>query len=177
MSKRTHRFAQIFLLFLSLMVVSASFYFEYHLQMEPCPLCIMQRVCAILIFMFCLMGICVSTVFRARVISLIQILIAGAGIYFAGRQLWLQSLPPEQTPACMPGLDIMMKYFPWQDVARALFWGAGDCAQLKWQWLGLSMPAWALLYFIFLFLISTFLFVLLRRTLAKISGIARIDWL
>lgn len=78
----------------------------------------------------------------------IQVIVSLAGLYFAGRQLWLQSLPADQAPACMPDLSVLIHYFPWQDVFHALFWGAADCAEPSASWWGLSMPVWALAYFL-----------------------------
>lgn len=83
---------------------------------------------------------------------------AAAGIYFATRQLWLQALPAEQGASCVPGLDILMRYFPWKDIAKALFLGSAECGEATWQMLGLSMPAWSLLYFIGILLAAAFLF-------------------
>ncbi len=148
MSKRVYRSFQSLLCLITFVVVFMSFYFQYALGMEPCPLCLMQRVCALVLGMFCLMGMCLSTLHRARWVAVFQALVALAGIYFAGRQIWLQSLPPDQTPACLPGLGMMLEYFPWQDIVHALLLGAGDCAHVDWQWYGISMAGWSLLYFI-----------------------------
>lgn len=158
MQKRTWRLLLVLLTAISLFVLAASFYFQYAKGLSPCPLCLMQRFCVFAIFFLSLMGICLSTQKRARFVSGMQIFFSICGIYFATRQLWLQTLPAEQGASCMPGLDILMRYFPWKDVARALFWGSGDCGERVWQMLGLSMPAWALLYFIGIFFCAFFLF-------------------
>lgn len=163
MSKRLYRNIQVFLSLITLFVFGASLYFQYHEGMEPCPLCLMQRFCVFLLLFLTFTGVRLGTIQRARLISLAQMLIAMAGIYFSARQLWLQSLPPESTPACLPSLEVLVKYFPWKDVLHALFWGAGDCAEISWQWLGLSMPAWVLLYFMLMFFVSFVLYWRLGR--------------
>jgi len=147
MSKYLYRNIEVVLCFLTLFILAASFYFQYVRDMQPCPLCIMQRLCVFGLLLCSLFAIRLGTVKRARIISTGQIFFALSGIYFSGRQLWLQSLPADSAPACMPGIDVLIKYFPWQDILHALFWGAGDCAEVSWQWLGLSMPAWTFLYF------------------------------
>ncbi len=167
MTKRMFRNMQSLLLLATIFVLSAAFYFQYVKGLQPCPLCIMQRVCVFLISMFCLMGLTLSTLKRGRLITSLQMLFCIAGLFFVLRQLWLQSLPPEQTPACMPGLDILMRYFPWQDVLHALFWGAGDCAEVSWRWLHLSMPAWAGIYFIVILVSAAVLHWRLGRTLPE----------
>lgn len=102
---------------------------------------------------------------RRRVL-IFQLLIGIAGIYFSGRQLWLQTLPADQLPACLPGMSVLLQYFPWKDILQAMFLGAADCGEITWQWLGLSMPAWSALYFS-AFVISVLLSNLqVRRTWA-----------
>ena len=72
------------------------------------------------------MGVALFTSTRAKKIVFGQLLFAAAGIYFAARQLLLQSLPEDAVPSCLPGLDVLVKYFPWTDILHALFWGAGE---------------------------------------------------
>jgi disulfide bond formation protein DsbB len=165
MTKRLFRYAQALLLLFTLFVVAASFYFQYVKGLQPCPLCIMQRASAFLIGMFCLMGMLLSTLRKGRLVTIMQMFFSAAGLFFVCRQLWLQSLPPEQTPACMPGFDILMRYFPWQDVMHALFWGAGDCAEVNWKWLNLTMPAWAGIYFVVILMSAGFMYWRLGRSL------------
>lgn len=93
---------------------------------------------------------------------LLQVLVAGAGLFFATRQLWIQSMPAGKVPVCMPGLDVLIKYFPWQTVAKVLFWGSGECVESSWNWLGISMPGWSALYFLFMIIAGIFLFYLTR---------------
>lgn len=131
---------------LSSFILCFSFYAQYGLGLLPCPLCITQRLCVFLIVFFLLCSFYCKK--RVHLFSFLQLVSAGAGLFFAARQLWLQSLPQGSAPACMPGLDILIHYFPWQDVAHALFWGTGDCGEITWQLFGLSMPAWTALYFI-----------------------------
>ena len=158
-----YRQLQNVLSLMTLFVLAASFYFQYIQGLQPCPLCLMQRFCTMALLLFCMMGACLSTLKRGRLVAVFQMLTALAGMFFAVRQMWLQSLPQGQVSVCLPGLDILMQYFSWHDVLRALLWGAGDCAEVTWQWLGLSMPAWALVYFITLFVVSLAVFLQLGR--------------
>ncbi len=160
MNQRTYKIVQGLLFLLTVAVLSASFYFQYIKGLEPCPLCLMQRICVFFLALFGLLGLASA---RWRLAAVLQLFSAVCGLFFAGRQLWLQSLTAEHIPACMPGLDVLIHYFPWQDVARALFWGSGECAEVAWQWLGLTMPAWAALYFFIMFLGSAVIAWLLNR--------------
>jgi disulfide bond formation protein DsbB len=163
MSKRTYRRLQGLLLLVTLLVLGSAFYLQYMKGLLPCPLCVMQRFFAFLFAMVCIMGLSLSTHRRASIVTLLQMVFSAAGLFFAARQLWLQSLPINELPACLPGLDILMRYFPWQDVAHALLWGTSDCGEVNWQFLGLSMPAWAALYFLAMFLLSGLILLCLKR--------------
>ena len=75
---------------------------------------------------------------------------AFVGIGIAGRHVYLTHLPPDQVPSCGPPLDFMMDAFPLGDVIQQVLTGSGECAKVDWTFLGLSMPAWSLLWFVLL---------------------------
>lgn len=151
MMLRYYRVWQLMLVFVTLSVLMASFYFQYVMNMQPCPLCIMQRIVVMVLLALAMMSWFLGLTKPAIKVAILIMVFALIGLYFAGRHLWLQSLPADQIPACLPGLDVLIRYFPWQDVVHALLWGAGDCAEVSWRLLGLSMPAWVALYFIAMF--------------------------
>ena len=66
------------------------------------------------------------------------------------RHLWIQHLPPEEVPACGPGLSYMLQYFAFTDTLKAMVTGTGDCAKVEWTFLGFSMPFWVLMSFLLL---------------------------
>lgn len=137
-----------FIVSISLVVLGTSFYLQYLRGMEPCPLCLMQRLCVIFILILGIMHLATPKMHKNKAIVMSQLVFAIAGFYFSTRQLWLVSLPHDQIPACVPGLTILIHYFPWKEVANALFWGSGDCTEITWSWLGLSLPMWSTIYFI-----------------------------
>ena len=162
-----HKFCQIALTLMSLIVLVSSLYFQYVETMEPCPLCLMQRFCVLSLFIFCFLSAVIRHLKIEKLLTCLQVFFAASGLFFAVRQLWLQSLPTDQAPACMPGLDVLIHYFPWQDVLRSLIWGSGDCAEVSWQWLGLTMPAWSALYFLAVLLTSIAIFCFLPKQLSR----------
>lgn len=162
MRKNTYRKFQTFNAALTAFVLFASFYFEYVVGLMPCPLCMMQRICVFLLL--AIMGVSFYTLKKAHIICVLQIIFACAGLYFSLRQLWLQSLPVGKAPACMPGLDVLIRYFPWQTVVKTLFLGTGDCVEVNWRLLGISMPGWSALYFLFIALMGCFLFWHTRKS-------------
>lgn len=156
MNKITYKKIQFVLTFITIFVFMASLYFQYFMGLEPCPLCMMQRIC-VFILLF-LLGLNLTTLKKAHIICLLQSIIAAAGLFFSLRQVWLMYLPADQVPVCMPGLKVLINYFPWQAVAKALLWGSGDCAEKSWSMLGIPMPGWAALYFLFMFIVSLILY-------------------
>lgn len=165
MKRMTYRNIQNFLLFFTILALVFAFYSEYVEKLQPCPLCLMQRFCAFLFGLLCLTGLALRTLHRARIIAIIQVIVALLGFYFASRQLWLQSLPVTEAPSCLPGLDAMIYYFPLSVVLKAFFWGTTDCSEVTWRWLGLSMPIWAAVYFIIMAIVNIVMAVLLSLTL------------
>jgi disulfide bond formation protein DsbB len=167
MTKLAYKRWQALLGILSLIVLAGSFYFEYFKGLQPCPLCLMQRFSVLLLLAICFTGTVVRSLKAGKVIAILQFFAAAGGLYFAGRQLWLQSLPLGQAPSCLPELDVLLRYFPWQDVLHSLFWGTKDCAEVSWQWLGLPMPAWAALYFSVMLFAAIPLFWILQKQLRR----------
>ncbi|GGE66469.1 disulfide bond formation protein B [Streptosporangium jomthongense] len=116
--------------------------------LEPCPLCWLQR--------FGFMGVGLISLLAAlhgpgdlglRLYGLLLMVTAGAGLGMAGRQLWLQSLPADQVPACGPSVDYMLEVLPLSEVLATALKGTGDCAAVVWRFLGLSIPGWSAVFF------------------------------
>jgi len=135
--------------------------------LEPCPLCWLQR--------FGFMGAGAVSLLAVlhnpkgvgvRVYGLLFAVTAGAGLGVAGRQLWLQSLPADQVPACGPSVDYMLEVLPWMEVLTTALQGTGDCAEVVWRFLGLSIPGWTAVFFTLL--VITGLVLLFRP--AKSTG-------
>lgn len=121
-------------------------YAQHGLGLEPCPLCVFQRV-AVLALGFVFLAAYAHNPRRsiARIYGGLAVVAAGTGIAFAWRQLWLQSLPADQVPECGPGLEFIMDVFPLWEALTMVFKGSGDCAKIDWTFLGLSMAGWVLI--------------------------------
>ncbi len=152
-----YRILQSLILVMSVFVISFALYFEYAKGLQPCPLCLMQRLCAFLLVLCCLVSLCFR-IKHVRILTVFQTLFSGLGLYFSIRQLWLQSLPPDQSSICMPGIHAMLRYFPMNTVMKALFWGTSECSEVTWHWLGLTMPGWSALYFLVILLMCMYAF-------------------
>jgi len=77
-----------------------------------------------------------------HIYAALVLLAAAGGMGVAGRHAWIQSLPADQVPSCGPGLNYILDSFPLLDALKMVFTGSGECADVVWEFLGLSMPAW-----------------------------------
>ena len=124
---------------------------QHVLLLDPCPLCVFQRVAVISIGIIFLVAALHNPSGVGRfVYALLLALAAIGGGAVAGRHAWLQQLPPDQVPTCGPGLDYMLETLPFTEVLGKVFTGSGECAEIVWQFLGLSMPGWVLVWMVVL---------------------------
>ena len=124
-------------------------------ELEPCPLCVFQRVAFFgLGTLFLAAALHNPGVIGARIYGVFLGIAAVIGAAIAGRHVWLQSLPPDQVPECGPGLEYMLNTFPLLETLRTVLSGSGECADVSWSFLGMTIPAWALLWFVALGLVG-----------------------
>lgn len=145
MSRRT-LFWLIFLVSAGLLAVA--FYMEYVMGLEPCPLCWLQR------FAFMATGLVALLAawhnpsgWFGRIYGVLVTAFAGIGLALAGRQLWLQSLPADQVPSCGPSVDYMLEVMPLMEVLATAMQGTGDCAEVSWRFMSLSIAGWTAVFF------------------------------
>jgi protein dithiol:quinone oxidoreductase len=116
------------------------------LHLEPCPLCIFQRIGVfVLCVVFLIAALHDPGMYGRRVYAALLGLAALATIGIALRHLYIQSLPPGSVPACGASLDFMLKVFSLSEVLVKVLTGSGECAKITWEFLGLAMPAWVLI--------------------------------
>lgn len=145
-----------------LALMGGALYLEHAVGLNPCPLCIVQRVFVILFALVCLLAaIHGPQRLGRRVYAGLALLFALGGAGTAARQVWLQSVPADELEACLPGLEYMLEAFPLQEIVSKVFHGTADCAEVTWTLFGLSVPEWSLLAFVGMILFG--LFQLLRR--------------
>jgi len=131
-------------------MLAIAYYMQYAMRLEPCPLCIMQRVFFLATGLWALVACIHNPQTRAKLVYGIgSVILPLAGSGFALRQIWLQHLPKDQVPACGPSLGYMLEQFPLAEVISVMFSGDGNCAEILWvdPVLGLGIPQWALVGF------------------------------
>ncbi len=127
-------------------LLAYAYYAQFVLHLEPCPLCIFQRVGVFamgVVFMVAALHDPVS--WGRRMYALLLGLAALATIGVAVRQLYIQSLPEGSVPACGASLDFMLRVFSLSEVLVKVLSGSGECAKVTWSFLGLAMPGWVLI--------------------------------
>jgi disulfide bond formation protein DsbB len=127
-------------------LIAYALFTQYVQGLEPCPLCILQRVAVLVVGLLFLMAFLHDPADRgARAYGVLIDLTAFIGIAVAARHMWIMAQPPGAVAECGASLDYMMAVLPWNEVLAKVLTGSGECAKVDWQFLGLSMPTWVLM--------------------------------
>jgi protein dithiol:quinone oxidoreductase len=130
-------------------LMAFALYAQYKLYLDPCPLCVFQRMAVIAAGILFLIAALHDPGNRSgRIYAVLIGIVTAVGAAVAGRHVWLQHLPADQVPSCGPGFGYIMDSFPLGEALGMIFKGSGECAEIHWQFLGLSMPEWTLTWFI-----------------------------
>ena len=120
-------------------------YAQYGLGLEPCPLCIFQRVAVISVgVLFLIAALHNPGHTGARVYAVLLAIAAIAGCLICVRHLWIQAQPPGSVAACGASLDYLLDIMPVTEVITKVLTGSGECGNVDWRFLSLSMPWWVL---------------------------------
>lgn len=151
----TYRLLNFYCLLITIILLATAAYVQFVGQVEPCPLCIIQRIIVAILLLIFFIGIFYLPASLGRKIygSLITV-IGLSGAIIAGRQVYLQHLPPDQAPICTPSFNVLVSKLPIEDAMRILVQGSGDCSKVTWRFLELSMAEWMVILFIFFALIG-----------------------
>ncbi len=136
---------------LSLLIIISSFIMQYGFKLEPCSLCIIDRVVVIgMAILFFIAFLHNPKRVWQLIYSLLGFLMAVIGIAVTARHLWLLQLPPEQVPECGPGLSYLIDTMPLKDALTIVLKGSSECTKNVPYFLGLSLPLWTMVAFILL---------------------------
>ncbi len=142
-----------------LFLLGFGLFLEHFKGLEPCPLCVFQRMAYIGLLIISLLAIIHAPKGIGNYIySGLLILISVAGLGIAGRQVWLQHLPADKVPECGPGLDYILDAFPLNKALQMIFSGSGECAEVQWQFIGFSIAEWSLFWFLMIIIVSGSIF-------------------
>ena len=149
------RTAYTTLAIVSLGLIGVGLLLQHVVGLDPCPLCIFQRIAYFALALFALMAAWLSPRAASRWFGGLVLLSALTGAGIAGRHVWLQMNP--QGMSCGPGLQAMLENFPLIDVLPKVFRGSGDCSESAWTLLGLTIADWSLLWFLILAVATIFI--------------------
>lgn len=127
-------------------LLAYALYSQFSLHLEPCPLCIFQRIgIAVTGLIFLSAALHDPRAGGRRVYAVLIGVAALATCAVAARHLYVQSLPPGSLPSCGAPLSVLLKFTPVFEVIKKVLTGSGECGEVNWRFLGLAMPAWVLL--------------------------------
>ena len=154
-------FAAIALICLG-MLAFGILYLQNVVGLEPCPMCIVQRYCLILVMVFSALAAASRKPAAWRFWGLMGVAVAGFGAFTAARQSWLQWNPP---PVATCGRDLfgMIESFPLQRAIPMIFKGAGDCSAIDWTFLGGTIANWSFVWFVAFLVVTLALLAKLPR--------------
>ena len=131
-------------------LLAYAIYLQLHDGLEPCNLCIFQRIAfAALGLVFLVGGLHGPRAGGRRVYGVLLGLAALGGIAIAGRHVWIQMFP-SPTASCGVPLSFMREMMSTSDVIRKVMTATGNCGDIDWTFMGLSMPWWSLVWFVLL---------------------------
>jgi protein dithiol:quinone oxidoreductase len=129
-------------------LIAFAYYLELALHLQPCPLCVLERcIFGMLAFLFLLATIQNPGKSGQKAYGILLLFFGIAGMFFAGRHLWLQGQPNTLGEICVPGVSYLLKSLPLSEAIKTMLLGSTDCAKVDWSFLGLSIPGWTFLFF------------------------------
>lgn len=128
-----------------------AFYVQFQMRILPCPFCILQRIAfAAAALSFLIGGLHAPRLASGRrLYALLAATASAVGAGVALRHVWVQLFPPPVS-SCGAGLNYMLETQSAASVIRKVLTAYGDCSAIDWTFLGLTMPAWAASWFLFL---------------------------
>ena len=132
-------------------LLAYAYFAQFHEHLEPCPLCIFQRIGVLALgLLFLLAFFQHPKTWGAKVYGVLMLLAAVAGSAVSIRHIYIQHLPLDETPPCGPGLSYLFAKLPFNKFIVQAFTGSADCSIVTWTFLGLTMPEWVLIWFVIL---------------------------
>lgn len=131
-------------------------YFQHILKLDPCVMCIYERIPMLTITLTGIIGACMPS-------SLIIRLIAFSGWIVSavwGLLISIEHIDYQMNPSPFATCDFYPNFPSWAPLHQWVPWlfnPTGDCAEIAWTFLGYSMPQW--LYFSFIVYIVIFIVI------------------
>ena len=128
------------------LLIGAAMYLQFRENLEPCPLCILQRYAYVLVGALALLAALLPALL-GRILASLAILSALTGAGVGIWHVWLQLHPP-RVSACGPSLEYLVSNLPLGRALPRIFQGYADCTNVDWTFLHLSIPAWSVIWLV-----------------------------
>ncbi len=140
----------LLVLFCCLLLVAAGV-LQYAWQLIPCPLCVLQRLVILLLGIYLIPGcLFVPMPTPRRWYYSVALLLASSGLGLSAWQVHLQLAPVAAAGSCGASLSYMLSNFPFMTVVHSLLQGSGECSDVQWTFLHVSLAEWSMLSFVIL---------------------------
>lgn len=161
----TSRLIFILIALFSFSGIAYAIYVQTYQNIEPCPLCIVQRIIYAAIGIVALIAAIANCQKYGRIIfAIITLLISCGGIYIAHHHVWLQGLPLDQLPmSCGMPMSVMFKNMPLTGFLHTILSGTAECAMMHWQIFGINAPKVSMYGFILTAIASVYILVCPRK--------------
>jgi len=144
---------------LAFTLVGLAVFIQAQYNLEPCPLCVTQRIIFIVIGSLFLLFSFFSPNQLIRFIHFASLLLANiVGSIFAIKHILIQSKWIIVPAECGIDLDYMFENFPLTEAFSLLFRGTGDCSEIDWLFLGFTLPQLALISYIMFSILTVYIF-------------------
>ena len=141
-------------------MIAVALYMEHYLGLKPCILCYMHRGSVIIVGILAAFGMIINPkkilTYKIILSSIFISILSGALLSI--RQLYLQSLPADLVPSCAPDMEYLFATLPFLEILILAFTGDGNCAEILWTFMGISIPGWVLISLSFLLIYCVFIF-------------------
>lgn len=145
-------------------LIGFALYLQYYEYQDPCPLCLLQRIVYIaLAVVFLVAALHGPGRMGAAIYGGLSFVTAAVGASIATRHVWLQHLPKDLVPQCGPSLEFTFRKYPMFQAFEKVFAGSGQCAEVGWTFIGLSIAEWSLICFVLLGIYALYLARLATR--------------
>ncbi len=152
---RAHPLHLIGLLVCLASLAFAYFYLQQALGLEPCPLCVLDRIIFVALAIVFALAYFQQPNRRDRIgYDIGALVVTAGGLGVAGRHVHLQYFPVEGMGNCGAGFWSLLDRIGIEGAVASALQGEGDCGEIQWTFLGLSIPTLTLGIFIFLFLLA-----------------------
>ena len=149
---------------LSFIMIGAALLIQLIYELEPCPLCITQRIIFIVIGFIFVFFLLLKHNFIPRIAHLLMLATASiTGIVFSARHIMIQEKWITVPAECGIDLNYMFENFPLTQAMNLLFKGTGDCSNIDWNFIGITLPQLALMGYLLFLTIAIITFLKIKK--------------